>query len=140
LYAVSMARISPSPDQRWRDRVADRIVGLLDNASTSGMFGTSWVTRFAVEAFRSLAELSPALATGPVCRHLTRFDGHEVTAILEAVLTAARNLGLTAHHSSEIRATAQALWSHYSQRVDGAFIVNEAGILARILELKGRCN
>jgi hypothetical protein len=139
LYAIGLARtLSTFPYTGQRVRIAAQIARLFEEVVAQGALNTAWKKRLGVEAFRSLSAISPTGAIGSISRHLLSVGNLELTPILESLAKALRNVEDPTQVSREFRELLETLWHRFSDPTE-EFLINRAGIISCILELRGRC-
>jgi hypothetical protein len=137
LYAMPLARlqqVNRSPDAKT---IAGNIIRLY-NESRNYQPSPRWRERFTVEAFRTLAELSPADVVGPMASDLTNVADFELTTVLDSVSLAARKFDRHVLSHTPLKTAVESVWKHYLEDRSTGDIGNRPGIMGRLIELVGR--
>ena len=137
LYAIPLARLQQMSKSQHAKSIADNIVRLYGE-SRDFQPVTRWRERFAVEAFRTLAELSPGDVADALSNELDKVADFELTPILESISVAARKLSRAALELTPLKASLKLVWDRYVEDKSTEDIGNRPGIMGRVLELVGR--
>jgi hypothetical protein len=135
LYTISMARVVRPKNTSLSDSIANRITVIYESSHRDGRLTTEWGRRLSVEVFRTLSELSPNHAVGPICRLLPAIAATEITAVLEAVTRAAhvaKQVDKTDHWLDD---AIRILWDRYNSTTNNS--LNRPGVISCLLELTG---
>lgn len=136
IYFVSLTHNLQVPSDGESTRLAGSMVRLLDEAANKSVSDFSFSSLCAV-AYKSLAFLSPRAALGPASRHLLKVESLELTAVLQAMVDAARRVGDPSLFSQEVTRCVSTLYGTYMQAHEDE-VDNIPGVVARLLELLGR--
>lgn len=130
LYLISLANTLVYRLEGQRERIARKVVGAYLKASNQPETRSD-MDRIRVQTFRTLAVISPNDALGSIGSDIKDFDGLELTAVLDAVVQAARRPD--AVFSRELCNCINSLYERHVR--SDADSPNPAGILSRLLEL-----
>jgi hypothetical protein len=137
LYAIPLARLQQMGKSQDAKSIAENIVRLYGE-SRDFQPVARWRERFAVEAFRTLAELSPADVVGALSNDLDQIADFELTPILESISVAARKLARPVLSQAPLKAPLRLVWDRYVEDKSTEDIGNRPGIMGRVMELVGR--
>lgn len=132
LYLLPLPRILEALPEDAALRMADHVAQILDDVVRKGELDTEWGRRLGVEAFRTLAVLSPKDGIERAARHVPLIGPLEISAVLEAVLQALERSKEAP--SAKLVDAGNALWRRYSTH-QVADADNVPGVLARAFEL-----
>ncbi|MEW4568512.1 hypothetical protein AB1L88_11665 [Tautonia sp. JC769] len=137
LYLIALARSAEYQLAEQCERVAGLIVRTMEEAADNESMQHNW-GRLCVEIFRTLSEISPREALGPICRHIESLhEENDLTAVLDAIVVATRKLS-NLDWCNELKATSKKLFEHFVTASEDDY-TNIPGIVARLLEITGRC-
>ncbi len=117
--------------------IAENIVRLYCE-SRNLQIAVRWRERFAVETFRTLAELSPVDVVSAIAADLPNIADFELTPVLESISVAARELDRTTLSRAPLKASLKLVWERYVEDKSAEDIGNRPGIMGRLMELFGR--
>ena len=137
LFIVPLARIPNLLKGNELGAAATEIVRLF-RESTISPSTERWQESFAVEVFRTLADISPNEVVNSVSAHLDKVRELELTAVLESVSLAARKSTAECLAVAPLRESALRLWRQYQENRDSTRIGNRPGIMGRLVEILGR--
>lgn len=137
LYVLPLARLPQVGRSLEAGSIGRRIVQLYGE-SKAIQPEARWRERFAVEAFRSLVDLSPNDVVGVLASDLENIADLELTPILESVSLAARKVDGDRLSQSPFKTALRAVWDRYIKDGSTENVGNKPGILGRVLELLGR--